>query len=99
MRGGFRKAAGPAARRCGGNSYKPDPASVTHCACYYVVGEGIGLPFQLHNYRVKEAVNTSQLPIEDVCGRYLTDCPANTAAALKQFGAPSWIESYIGCSQ
>ena len=86
------------ARWYGGNSYEPDLLRVTHCACYYLVGTGLGKPFLLHNYRVKEALNTSHLPVEDVCDLYHVDCPENTASARSRFGSP-WVESYMGCQQ
>ena len=84
------------ARWYGGNTYRPDPTYTTHCACYYVTGSPNG-SFEIVNYPVKEATNTStKASVREVCDTYFTHCPVDEADAYQKFGA-FWAEQYEGC--
>lgn len=86
-----------------GGNHLLEPASlhhVTHCACYYAKGLGMGKSWYLSNYGIAAIPNSAQYPIATVCGQYWlsTTCPQTNASAFERWGPP-WIESYLGCSR
>jgi len=74
---------------------------VTHCACYYAKGTGMGTYWYLSNYGVAAVPNSTHLTVESVCMPYLANmkhCPASNASAFATF-PPPWIEAYKGCDR
>lgn len=71
---------------------------VSHCACYYAKGIGMGQSWYLSNYGIATIEHSAEMPVGAVCEPYFakTRCPESNASAFELWGAP-WIESYIGC--
>lgn len=92
------------ARWYGGNHLLAPASSksyhVTHCACYYAKGLGMGQSWYLSNYGIATVKNSAQFPVETVCKPYFakTSCPETNASAFQRWGPP-WIEAYLGCNQ
>lgn len=91
------------ARWYGGNHLLAPASShsyhVTHCACYYAKGLGMGQSWYLSNYAVATVANSAQFAVETVCKPYnIANCPESNATAFQRWGPP-WIEAYLGCNQ
>jgi len=68
---------------------------VTHCACYYAKGIGMGKYWYLSNYGIKTVPESAHLPVDTVCPSNY-QCPETNESAFEKWGPP-WIEAYEGC--
>jgi hypothetical protein len=71
--------------------------NVSHCACYYAKGNGVGKSWHLSNYGVATIPNSSHLPVDEVCKPHVLKCPDSNSSAFEIWGPP-WIEDYSGCN-
>merc|ERR1712008_649393 len=68
---------------------------VTHCACYYAKGIGMGKYWYLSNYGIRTVPESAHLPVDKVCPSNY-QCPQTNESAFEKWGPP-WIEAYERC--